>query len=73
MPKVNSLKTDILERSVDLAEKLIGKCKKRNIVYETECMTCKGGEEEIKEREEEEKEEKIVRCQVVSMGLKMEW
>ena len=34
-------------------EKLIGKCKKRNIVYETECMICKGGgEEEINGGEE---------------------
>ena len=35
-------------------EKLIGKCKKRNIVYETECMLC-GREEE--EREEEKRRE----------------
>ena len=41
-------------------EKLIGKCKTRNIVYETECMLCKGemGEadgfkEESKKGEEE--------------------
>ena len=28
-------------------EKLVGKCKQRNIVYENECITCKeGGEEE---------------------------
>ena len=27
-------------------EKLIGKCKKRNIVYETECMICSKKEEE---------------------------
>ena len=30
-------------------EKLVGKCKKRNVVYETECLICKeeeGGEQE---------------------------
>ena len=34
-------------------EKLIGKCKKRNIVYETECLLSKGekGEEDGRERE----------------------
>ena len=34
-------------------EKMIGKCKKRNIVYETECMICKGemGEADGRERE----------------------
>jgi len=33
-------------------EKLIGKCKKRNIVYETECQICK---EEMREEEERTK------------------
>ena len=39
-------------------EKLVGKCKKRNIVYETECLLCKGemGEADGFEKIESEKD-----------------
>ena len=43
-------------------KKLLGKCKQRNIVYENECLLCKGGGDKDKElireaTEEDEKEE----------------
>ena len=41
-------------------EKLIGKCKKRNIVYETECLICKGELRDADGVELNEREESLL-------------